>query len=53
MSDLYDPIGKGYAAYRRPDPRIAVAIMKALGDARSIMNIGAGTGSYEPQIAMS
>jgi SAM-dependent methyltransferase len=45
---LYDRIGTGYAAYRRPDPRIAKRIVAALGDARSVVNVGAGTGSYEP-----
>ena len=48
MGQLYDRIGKTYADYRRPDPRIAAAIRKALGGAQSIVNIGAGTGSYEP-----
>ncbi|HLJ53006.1 MAG TPA: class I SAM-dependent methyltransferase [Rhizomicrobium sp.] len=48
MSALYDTIGKGYADYRKPDPRIASAIVNALGDAQSVVNIGAGTGSYEP-----
>jgi SAM-dependent methyltransferase len=46
---LYDSIGQGYAAHRRPDPRIAAAIEAALGDAFRIANIGAGTGSYEPR----
>jgi len=45
---LYDTIGRGYAAFRRPDPRIAAAIEAALGDAASVVNVGAGTGSYEP-----
>lgn len=45
---LYDDIGRGYAAYRRPEARIAAAIEAALGDAASVANIGAGTGSYEP-----
>lgn len=45
---LYDTIGRGYAALRRPDPRIAAAIDAALGDAASVANIGAGAGSYEP-----
>jgi SAM-dependent methyltransferase len=45
---LYDRIGVGYRAHRRPDPRIAAAILGALGDARSIVNVGAGAGSYEP-----
>jgi SAM-dependent methyltransferase len=44
----YDSIGAGYARRRRPDPRIAAAIEAALGDARSVVNVGAGTGSYEP-----
>jgi SAM-dependent methyltransferase len=48
MSTLYDDIGKNYADYRRPDPRVAAALMSALGNARKIVNIGAGTGSYEP-----
>jgi ubiquinone/menaquinone biosynthesis C-methylase UbiE len=34
---------------RRPDPRIAAQIDAALGDARSVLNVGAGTGSYEPE----
>lgn len=45
---LYDSIGRGYARSRRPDSRIAAAIDAALGDATSVVNIGAGTGSYEP-----
>src|SRR4051812_31208207 len=45
---LYDRLGQGYAAIRRPDPRIAARIWKALGDARTVVNVGAGTGSYEP-----
>ena len=45
---LYDSIGRTYAAFRRPDPRIAAAIEAALGDAASVVNVGAGTGSYEP-----
>lgn len=44
----YDSIGHGYAKVRRPDPRIAAAIAAALGDAASVLNVGAGTGSYEP-----
>jgi SAM-dependent methyltransferase len=43
----YDTIGHGYAAFRRPDPRIAAQIWAAIGDANRIVNIGAGTGSYE------
>jgi SAM-dependent methyltransferase len=45
---LYDSIGKGYTAVRREDPRIAARIRAALGDARSVLNVGAGTGAYEP-----
>ena len=46
---LYDGIiGRNYAEFRRPDHRIASAIDAALGDAISVVNIGAGTGSYEP-----
>lgn len=48
MSTAYDAIGRGYATRRRPDLRIAAAIHRALGDARSVVNIGAGAGSYEP-----
>jgi len=48
MSTVYDTIGRGYATRRRPDPRIAAAIRQALGDARSVVNVGAGAGSYEP-----
>ena len=47
-SPVYDEIGLGYAVRRRPDPRIARAIDAALGDARSVVNVGAGAGSYEP-----
>jgi len=48
MSALYDTIGINYAELRNPDPRIAKAIEQALGAARTILNVGAGTGSYEP-----
>ncbi|HEY5053877.1 MAG TPA: class I SAM-dependent methyltransferase [Solirubrobacterales bacterium] len=44
----YDQIGVGYGEVRRPDPRIAARIDAALGDARTVLNVGAGTGSYEP-----
>ena len=44
----YDRIGLGYSAVRRPEPRIAARIEAALGEARSVLNVGAGTGSYEP-----
>ncbi|MEU6678855.1 class I SAM-dependent methyltransferase [Streptomyces sp. NPDC046925] len=47
-----DDVGHGthrtrYASYRRPDARIALDIARALGDARTVLNVGAGTGSYE------
>ncbi len=48
MTAIYDDIGAGYARQRKPDPRIAAAIAVALGDARSVINVGAGAGSYEP-----
>ena len=48
MSTLYDRIGGSYCTTRRQDPRIAALIEDALGDARSAINVGAGTGSYEP-----
>jgi SAM-dependent methyltransferase len=44
----YDQHGHGYAARRRPDPRIASRIHAALRDARTVANVGAGSGSYEP-----
>ncbi len=44
----YDCIGATYADTRRPDPRIAARIHQALGDATTVINVGAGTGSYEP-----
>jgi SAM-dependent methyltransferase len=44
----YDTIGRAYALHRRPDPRIATQIEAALGDAATIVDVGAGTGSYEP-----
>ena len=45
----YDRIGQTYTAHRRPDTRIAAQILTALGDAASVLNVGAGTGSYEPE----
>jgi SAM-dependent methyltransferase len=44
----YNRIGTNYSDFRRPDPRLEAAIWAALGDARSVVNVGAGTGSYEP-----
>jgi SAM-dependent methyltransferase len=47
-SASYDQIGLRYADARRTEPRIAERIFAALGDATSVLNVGAGTGSYEP-----
>lgn len=44
----YERLGAGYATARRPDPRIEVRVHQALGDARTVLNVGAGAGSYEP-----
>ncbi len=48
MTQLYDEIGAGYGTLRRPDPRIATAILRALDRAETVVNVGAGAGSYEP-----
>jgi SAM-dependent methyltransferase len=48
MAARYDSIGRTYTATRQTDPRIAARIWAALGDARTIVNVGAGTGNYEP-----
>src|SRR3989442_9814646 len=47
-AQLYDTIGATYTVTRRTEPRIAARVWAALGDARTILNVGAGTGSYEP-----
>jgi SAM-dependent methyltransferase len=44
----YDQIGIGYSSVRQPEPRIAARLEAALGDARTVLNVGAGSGSYEP-----
>jgi SAM-dependent methyltransferase len=44
----YDRIGRSYTRTRRTEPRIAARLHAALGDARRVVNVGAGTGSYEP-----
>ncbi|WP_109472355.1 class I SAM-dependent methyltransferase [Ornithinimicrobium cavernae] len=44
----YGRIGTAYGDYRRPDPRLARALTAAVGGARRVLNVGAGTGSYEP-----
>jgi SAM-dependent methyltransferase len=48
VSAVYDHIGAGYSLVRRPDPRLAALIAEALGGARTVVNVGAGAGSYEP-----
>jgi SAM-dependent methyltransferase len=48
VQPVYDRIGGSYHQGRREDPRIAAAILAALGDAAPVVNVGAGTGSYEP-----
>ena len=45
----YDVIGRSYSRTRGTDPRIAAVIWEALGDARTVVNVGAGTGNYEPR----
>lgn len=45
----YDRIGEGYVGTRREDPRLAERILAALGAARTVVNVGAGAGSYEPR----
>jgi SAM-dependent methyltransferase len=47
-AQLYDAIGTSYAVTRRTEPRIGAQVWAALGDARTVLNVGAGTGSYEP-----
>jgi Methyltransferase domain len=47
-TQLYDTIGATYSATRRTEPRIAAQVWAALGEARTVLNVGAGTGSYEP-----
>jgi SAM-dependent methyltransferase len=48
VSAIYDRLGVGYARHRQPDPRVAAQIEAAWGDAATIVNVGAGAGSYEP-----
>jgi SAM-dependent methyltransferase len=48
MCPLYDTLGRSYTRTRREDPRIAAAIRRALGDARTVVDVGAGAGAYEP-----
>ena len=48
MTPKYDEIGVNYAELRKPDSRISTVIHDALQHARTVLNVGAGTGSYEP-----
>lgn len=48
MAEFYDNIGIGYASQRRSDHRIFRQIQTALDDSKSVLNVGAGAGSYEP-----
>lgn len=48
MRPIYDTIGRGYAVTRRADPRIAEMIRASLGQVSTVVNVGAGAGSYEP-----
>jgi SAM-dependent methyltransferase len=48
VRELYDTIGTTYTETRRTEPRIAAQLWAALGDAQTVLNVGAGTGSYEP-----
>lgn len=47
-AQIYETIGRQYSGRRQPDPRIAAAIRAALGEVKTLCNIGAGSGSYEP-----
>lgn len=47
-AELYERLGLAYGQARRADPRIDDLVAAAIGDARSVINVGAGTGSYEP-----
>ena len=49
MSELYDTIGRGYERLRLPDARIEAQLLGALADCTSVVNVGAGAGSYEPR----
>ena len=48
MKQVSENIGVGYVGARSPDPRIARSILLALGSASAVLNVGAGTGNYEP-----
>lgn len=53
MAQLYDAIGIGYEHYRRPDRRIATAVVDALGDATTVVNVSAAPDHMNPQTALS
>ncbi len=48
MRSSYDTIGVNYSDLRKPDSRIEMLIGRALGTAKTVLNVGAGAGSYEP-----
>jgi SAM-dependent methyltransferase len=48
VSSVYDTIGQGYLAHRRVEPTWETVIHEQLGDGRVVVNVGAGTGNYEP-----
>jgi SAM-dependent methyltransferase len=48
ISPVYDTIGLGYVAHRRVEPRWEALIHEQIGDGRVVVNVGAGTGNYEP-----
>jgi SAM-dependent methyltransferase len=45
----YDKYGKTYGSFRKTDPRIAAYVDRAIGEAQTVLNVGAGAGSYEPE----
>src|SRR5687767_15379427 len=47
-ADTYDAIGRSYSTRRRPDPRLAARLDALIGRDSTVLNVGAGTGSYEP-----
>lgn len=49
VRELYDSIGRTYRSTRQPDPRIAAAIRSGIGPVETLLNVGAGAGSYEPE----
>jgi SAM-dependent methyltransferase len=49
MTELYDSIGNEYRRFRRPDPRVGLVLLRALNGLGRVVNVGAGTGSYEPR----